>query len=287
MGSVAQLFRFDQFTLVGYNSRRIFKYPIHAILSEVGRSSSDFAQNDHALRKAFPKMADELTMTAQPRKVIGKQVNQLRRAGQIPVIVYGSHIDQPIPLQIDEKTLKTIVAKAGHNRLIRLTLDSGTPRLVLTREVQRNPLTGRITHVDLQEVSMTEKITTEIPLVLVGTSPAVQRSEGLLIHGIGNVQIRALPGDLVNTIEVDVSALNAVNQSLFVSDLKPGDKIEILTPRDEMVAKVVPLKEEVITEEVPAPAAAEVEVIGKGKKEEEEVPEGGAAATPAAAEAKK
>ncbi len=230
-------------------------------------------------------MAEELTMTAQTRTVIGKQVNQLRRTGQIPVIVYGSHVDRPLPLQIDEKTLKTIVAKAGHNRLIRVSLDGGTTRLVLTREVQRNSLTGRITHVDFQEVSMTEKITTEIPLVLVGTSPAVTRSEGLLIHGIGTVQIRALPGDLVNTIEVDVAPLNAVNQSLFVSDLKVGDKIEILTPRDEMVAKVVPLKEEVITEEVPAPAAGEVEVIGKGKKEEEEVPEAGAPAP--AAEAKK
>ncbi len=230
-------------------------------------------------------MAEELTMTAQTRTVIGKQVNQLRRTGQIPVIVYGSHLEQPLPLQIEEKTLKTIVAKAGHNRLIRVSLDGGTTRLVLTREVQRNPLTGRITHADFQEVSMTEKITTEIPLVLVGTSPAVTRSEGLLSHGIGNVLIRALPGDLVNTIEVDVSSLESVNQSLFVSDLKPGDKIEILTPRDEMVAKVVPLKEEVITEEVPAPAAGEVEVIGKGKKEEEEVPEGGTAAP--AAETKK
>ncbi len=230
-------------------------------------------------------MADELTMTAQTRTVIGKQVNQLRRAGQIPVIVYGSHLDKPLPLQMDEKSLKTIVAKAGHNRLIRVSLDGGTTRLVLTREVQRNSLTGRITHVDFQEVSMNEKITTEIPLVLVGTSPAVQRTEGLLIHGIGNVQIRALPSDLVNTIEVDVSSLDAVNKSLFVSDLKPGDKIEILTPRDEMVAKVVPLKEEVIVEEAPAPSAAEVEVIGKGKKEEEEVPEGGAPAP--AAETKK
>ncbi len=230
-------------------------------------------------------MAEELTMTAQTRTVIGKQVNQLRRQGQIPVIVYGSHVDQPLPLQIEEKALKNIVAKAGHNRLIRVSLDSGGTRLVLTREVQRNPLTGRITHVDFQEVSMTEKITTEIPLVLVGTSPAVTRSEGLLIHGIGSVQIRALPGDLVNTIQVDVTSLETVNQSLFVSDLKVGDKIEVLTPREEMVAKVVPLKEEVITEEVPAPAAAEVEVIGKGKKEEEEVPEAGAAAP--AAEPKK
>lgn len=228
-------------------------------------------------------MPDEIVLTAEPRTVIGKQVSALRRAGSVPAILYGTHLESPIPLKIDEKTLKLVISKAGHNRLIRLTLDSGAPRLVLAREVQRNPITGRIVHVDLQEVSMTEKITTEVPLSLVGTSPAVSRGEGLLIHGIDAVQIRALANELITVIEVDVSSLNDLNQSLFVSDLKVGENIEILTPRDEMVAKVVPVKEEVITEAVPA-AAAEVEVIGKGKKEEE-VPEG--AEAPAGGEAKK
>lgn len=226
---------------------------------------------------------EEILLTAQPRQVIGKQVNQLRRAGLIPAVLYGSHLDQAIALQVEERVLKQVVAKAGHNRLIKLTIDSGAPRRVLTRELQRNPLTGRLIHVDFQEVSMTEKITTEVPLVLVGTSPAVTRGEGLLIHGIDSVQVRALPTELISNIEVDVSGLAELNQSLFVRDLQVSDKIEILTPRDEMVAKVVPVKEEVITEEVPV-AAAEVEVIGKGKKEEEEIPEGEA---PAAAEAKK
>ncbi len=226
---------------------------------------------------------EEILLTAQPRQVIGKQVNQLRRAGSIPAVLYGSHLDKAIPLQIEEKVLKQVVAKAGHNRLIKLTVDSAAPRLVLAREVQRNPISGRLVHVDFQEVSMTEKITTEVPLVLVGTSPAVTRGEGLLIHGIDSVQVRVLPTELIASIEVDVSGLVELNQSIFVRDLQVSDKIEMLTPRDEMVAKVVPVKEEVITEEVPV-AAAEVEVIGKGKKEEEEIVEGEA---PAAAEAKK
>lgn len=219
-------------------------------------------------------MADDIFLTAQPRKVIGKQVNQLRRSGWVPLVLYGAHLEAPLALQAEERALKQVVHKAGHNRLIKMTVDSDTPRLVLTREIQRNSLSGRIIHVDFQEVSMTERITTAVPLTLVGTSPAVTRGEGLLIHGIDKVQIRALPGDLVDTIEVDVSSLNDLNQSLFVSDLKVSDKIEIITPREEMVAKVVPVKEEVITEAVPV-AAAEVEVIGKGKKEEE-VPEGAA-----------
>ncbi|MEW5717887.1 MAG: 50S ribosomal protein L25 [Chloroflexota bacterium] len=226
---------------------------------------------------------EEIFLTAQPRTVIGKQVNAMRRAGTIPAVLYGKHLDQPLALQVEEKALQSVVAKAGHNRLIKLTVDTGTPRLVLAREVQRNPMSGRIVHVDLQEVLMTEKITTPVPLVLVGTSPAVTRGEGLLIHGIDTVQIRVLPGDLIPQIEVDVSGLENLNQSLFVKNLKVSDKIEVLTPGDEMVAKVVPVKEEVITAEAPV-AAAEVEVIKKGKIEEE----GAEGEAPAAgAEAKK
>jgi len=213
-------------------------------------------------------MAEEYLLTAEPRTVRGKQVGQLRRAGSIPAILYGSHIETPLPLKLDEKTLKQVIAKAGRNRLIKLTVDTGAVRLVLARDVQRNPLTGRIIHVDFQEVSMTEKLTTEVPLVLTGTSPAVTRGEGLLIHGIDTVQVRLLPTDLIPNIEVDVSGLESLNQSLFVKDLKVSDKIEVLTPGDEMVAKVVPVKEEVIAVEAPV-AAAEVEVIKKGKIEEE------------------
>jgi large subunit ribosomal protein L25 len=213
-------------------------------------------------------MAEEYLLTAEPRTVRGKQVSQLRRAGSIPAILYGSHVQTPLPLKIEEKTLKQVIARAGQNRLITLTIDSSAPRLVLTREVQRNPLTGRIVHVDFQEVSMTEKLTTEVALVLIGTSPAVMRGEGLLIHGLNTVQIRVLPTDLIPQIEVDVSGLESLNQSIYVKDLKVSEKIEILTPGDEMVAKVVPVKEEVIAVEAPV-AVAEVEVIGKGKKEEE------------------
>jgi large subunit ribosomal protein L25 len=151
---------------------------------------------------------------------------------------------------------------------------------VLTREVQRNTLTGRIVHVDFQEVSMTEKITTPVSLTLVGTSPAVTRGEGLLIHGIESVEIRVLPTDLIPEIQVDVSVIESLNQSLFVKDLKVDAQIEILTPGDEMVAKVVPVKEEVIAIEAPV-AAGEVEVIKKVREEEE-----GEGEAPAAAEVK-
>jgi large subunit ribosomal protein L25 len=178
-----------------------------------------------------------------------------------------------------------VVAKAGRNRLIKLTVENGAPRLVLTRQVQREPISRKILHVDFQEVSMTEKISTDVPLVLVGTSPVVTRGDGLLIHGLVSVLIRVLPGDLIPSIEVDVSGLEILNQSLFVKDLKVGDKIEILTSPEEMIAKVVPAVEEVIAAEAPV-ATTEVEVIKKGKIEEEGAEGEAGAAPPAAGGAK-
>jgi large subunit ribosomal protein L25 len=226
---------------------------------------------------------EEILLTAQPRSVIGKQVNALRRGGNVPAVLYGKQLDVPLNLQIDEKTLKLVVAKAGGNRLIKLTIDSAAPHLVLAREVQRNSISGRIVHVDFHQVSMTEKISTDVPLVLVGTSPAVTRGEGLLIHGIATVRIRVLPTELISQIEVDVTSLESLNQSLFVKNLKVGDNILVLTPGEEMVAKVVPVKEEVIAAEAPV-ATAEVEVIKRSKIEEE----GAEGETPAAGgEAKK
>jgi large subunit ribosomal protein L25 len=213
-------------------------------------------------------MADEIQLDAQPRTVKGKQVKQLRHSGIIPLVLYGGHIDSS-SLQAEERVLRAVLARAGHNRLIYLNLGDPTPRVVLAREIQREPITGRLLHVDLQEVSLTEKMTVDVPIVLRGTPPAVARGEGLLIHGLERVSIRLLPTDLIPEIVVDVSILNNVNDALHVSDLQVRDRIEMLTPPDEMIAKIIPVKEEVITEEVPV-TTAEVEVIGKGKKEEEE-----------------
>jgi large subunit ribosomal protein L25 len=231
-------------------------------------------------------MADEIQLNAQSRTLTGKKVKQLRRNGVVPIVLYGGHIKSS-SLQAEERSLSSVLTRAGHNRLIYLNLGDAAPHIVLARQIQREPISGRLLHVDLQEVSLTEKMTLDVPIALRGTSPAVTRGEGLMIHGLEAVSIRVLPTDLIPEIVVDVSVLNNVNDTLHVSDLKVNDNIEILTTPDEMIAKIIPVKEEVITEEVPA-AVAEVEVIGKGKKEEEEAaPAEGAKTTEPAKEEKK
>ncbi|MBI3912981.1 MAG: 50S ribosomal protein L25 [Chloroflexi bacterium] len=219
-------------------------------------------------REAFNLM-EEILLTAQPRTVKGKQVSQLRRADWIPAVLYGRHLEKTVSIQIEEKLLRQVIVKAGHNRLIKLTVENdGGERLVLTREIQRNSISGKFVHVDFQEVSMTEKIHTQIPIVLAGTSPVVTRGEGVLIHGIDSLDVRVLPADLVPNFLVDVSVLVELHKSLLVGDLQLGEQFEIMTARTEMIAKVVPVKEEVIETVAPV-ATTEVEVIKKGKIEEE------------------
>ncbi len=213
-------------------------------------------------------MAEEILLTVKPREIVGKQVRALRREGWIPLSVYGAHV-QARNMQVEERALRQVLNKAGSNRLIRLDTGDGGQHVVITREIQREPISGKFWHVDFMEISMTEKMEIDIPISLQGTPPITKTGEGLLIHGLEAVTVRVLPTDLIPEIVVDVSGLLNLNDALHVSDLKLGDKFEILTNPEEMLAKVIPVKEEVVATEAPV-ATAEVEVVGKAKKEEEE-----------------
>lgn len=217
---------------------------------------------------------EEYTLNAQPRTITGKQVRQLRRQGLVPGVVYGHHID-PMAVQIDELALQQLLRRVGGNQLIKLQVaDDDATRTVLLREVQREPIKRRPLHVDLYEVVMTERIRTEIPVIFTGTSPAVESGEGLLQHGAETVEVECLPGNLIQSIEIDVSRLTELDQEITVGDLQLRDEIEILSDPATPLARVLPVQEEVIEEVeevVPeaAPAAeAEVEAVPAEEAEE-------------------
>jgi large subunit ribosomal protein L25 len=212
---------------------------------------------------------EQITLSAQLRTVTGKQVRQLRREGWIPAVVYGHHT-APVSLQIEERALRRVLQRAGSNQLIRLQIgESETPHMVLLREVQREPIKRQPLHVDLYEVVMTERIRTEVPVVFVGTSPIVKRGDGLLYHGVEAVEVECLPADLISHIEVDVSNLTEMDQEITVGDLQLGDKYEILSDPHEVLARVIPVEEEVVEEAAPQ-AEAEVEVVSRKAEEAEE-----------------
>jgi large subunit ribosomal protein L25 len=209
-------------------------------------------------------------LMGERRSAVGKGVaRKLRQAGRIPA-VYSGRGEEPIVLVVGLKDLQDVIARAeGSNVIVDLKVDgSGSgDRKALIREIQRDPVGGHILHLDLQHISLTERIVVEVPIVLLGIATGVKDGGGILEHLLREVEVECLPTDIPSRLEVDVSALN-IGDSLHVSDLK-ADRVEILTEADRAIATVVPPT--VLEEAKPAEegAAAEPELV-KEKKEDAE-----------------
>lgn len=196
-------------------------------------------------------------LVVDPRKIIGKDSKKLRRAHLLPAIVYGFGVE-PTPVELDQKEMERVYLHAGSNALIDLKIgESAQPRKVFIREVQRNPINHRLIHVDFMAVNLRVETTATISLVLVGEAPAVENKEGVLLHALEHVQIRALPTDIPPFIEVDISSLDEVDKAIHVSDLKLPPNVEVLTPGEELVAKIAAMR--VTAEETAEDEAAEAE----------------------------
>ena len=213
-------------------------------------------------------MADAIVLNAAVRTAVRVGVKALRRSGQVPAVVYGHKI-APTSIQLDARELTNVVRKAGRNRLITLTIkDIAAPKMVLTREIQRDAIKLTIKHVDFYEVSMTEKINAEVRIICVGESADVKSGAGVLLQEMDVLAIRCLPGDLIESITIDVSGL-AIDKMIRVRDLPVPATVEVMDPLEEEVVRVTRFIE-VKEEEVVVAEAPEVEIIEKGKKEEEE-----------------
>ncbi|MBN1886607.1 MAG: 50S ribosomal protein L25 [Thermoflexales bacterium] len=219
---------------------------------------------------------EQFELAVSPRTITGKQVKSLRRQGQTPAIIYGRHVE-PMPLQMDTRTFKKVLAKAGASHLIRLTIEGrAEPELALVRQVHREPISGNFYHVDFLAVSMSERIRLSVPVIIDGESTPVTRGEGLLLQTMNEIEIECLPGDLIDAVHVDVSGLTAVGMEITVKDMigSLGSGVQVLAELDEAVVRINAMRvEEEVVEAVPAEVVTEVEVITKGKVEEEEAAE--------------
>jgi large subunit ribosomal protein L25 len=199
-----------------------------------------------------------------------EQVGKARAAGQIPGVLYG-HGETPVALAVEKGEFE--IALRGHkggNAIVNLAVSGGSGVTALVRDVQYDPLSRAIVHLDFQHISLTEQIEVEVVLHFVGIPVGVKDGGGILEHSIRTLEVRCLPTSIPAHIDVDVTAMN-VGDSLHVRDLKP-EGFDIVTDGDVTIAAVVlPAAEEVATPaEGAAPATAEPEVVGaKGKKDEE------------------
>jgi large subunit ribosomal protein L25 len=189
------------------------------------------------------------------RNVLGKKVRALRRQGQTPANIYGHRLDS-VAVQVQTDELLHTLKAAGRNDLVYLQVD-GEERPTFVKQIQRNPVTDVILHVDFLQISLKEKVRLDVAIHLTGVAPAVETYAGILVHGLTSVTVEALPTEVPSFIELDVSGLVSFDETLHVSDLRAPAGVEILTDADVVVAKVAPPAVEVV-EEVAEPEEGEV-----------------------------
>ena len=197
-------------------------------------------------------MADTQKIGIRTRTVTGKRVSRLRREGVLPGVVFGGHKDST-PVETDLKEFERGYRRWGNTTLISLEGLPEGEQPALIHDVSRSTLTGQLLHVDFLRVSLTEKVHAEVPLHFVGESPAV-KGGGVLVHAKSEVNVEAFPQDIPHAIDVDLSKLLEIDDSLYVRDLiVDTTKVELLDDADDLLVRVVPVR---IEEEAPAPAAA-------------------------------
>jgi large subunit ribosomal protein L25 len=211
-------------------------------------------------------MADQINLAAEPRVNVGFGVKALRRSGKVPAVVYGHRIAAS-HIQLDLREVSNTLRKAGRNSLITLNVNgAGAPKMVLTKEVQRDAIKRTIQHIDFYEVSMTEKIRAMIKVVLEGTPADVKSGTGVLLNELSLLEIECLPSQLFDSVTINIADMK-IDDVVRVKDIVLPEGVAMLEdPEDEVLrlTRFVEAKVEEVTTET-----AEVEVIEKGKKEEE------------------
>jgi large subunit ribosomal protein L25 len=209
------------------------------------------------------------SLAAQPREISGKRVATLRRAGQLPGVVFGHGLDST-SVSVDAHDFELLRRRTGQNALVDLSIGGEKAQPVLIHGVQVHPVTRRPLHVDLFLVRMTEELTVDVPLVSIGLSTAVETDGGTLLHALESVRVKALPDHLPQSIEYSIESLVDFDTTIHVRDLDIPSDVTLLTDPDEVVAKVQAPRVEVEEEPVVAEGAEgeEAEAEGEGEAAE-------------------
>ena len=207
----------------------------------------------------------KVELNVSPRPILGKKVKRLRREGIIPGNVYGRALES-VAIQVSKDDLVRVVRTAGRNEIIYLRLDGEEPRPTFVRQIQRNPVTDAILHVDFYQISLAEKVRMDVPVALVGTAPAEQTYGGTLLHSLDSIAVEGLPTDIPSVIEVDVSGLEEIDAAIHVAELSVTGQVTVLTDPEMVVAKIAPPH---VEKEVEEEVEEEEEVVEEEGPEEE------------------
>ena len=216
----------------------------------------------------------EVTLEVARREGVGKGVaKKLRAAGKVPGVVYGGH-REPVAIEVDRKAITDLISKSDHGvRSIFLLKLAGTDsqRHAMIKDMQIDPIKGKLDHIDFVRVVMDEVVRLTIPVHLNGT-PAGVKEGGIVDWQVRDLHVETLPGNIPDSIEVEIGGLN-LHEYIRISELKLPEGVKVLDDEERVVVGVTHAKVEAVAEEAAATDAtatpAEPEVIKKGKVDEE------------------
>lgn len=203
-------------------------------------------------------------LQAQERIKLGKESKKLRAEGYIPAELYGRGVEN-IHIKVKEKDFNKALKEAGESTIVTVVLE-GAQYPVLIHDIQRDLLGEKVTHIDLYRVKMDEEVATYVPIKFIGEAPAVREFGGVLVKSLEEVEIEALPADLPHALEVDLSILKELHQSIHIKDIALPKGVKVLIDEETAVATIT---EQRVEEEAPPEADQEVIVEGEEKKSEE------------------
>ncbi|MCL0049352.1 50S ribosomal protein L25 [Dehalococcoidia bacterium] len=178
-----------------------------------------------------------MELEVENRTTLRKKVKALRRSGMTPANIFGHAIESQA-VQVNTAKAEKVLSRAGSTHMIALKSPSSRKiRRVLVKDVQRDPISGRLFHIDFYEVRMQDKVKVEVPLLFQGESPTAQRTDLVLVENLRAVEVECLPGDIPENIAIDLSRLAQAGDHILVRDLKV-DGVTILTHAEEVIARV-------------------------------------------------
>lgn len=176
-------------------------------------------------------MGEKLTLTLEPRSAQGKKVAKLRAQGIVPGVIYGHGIE-PVSVQVPENIMEKVFRQAGTYTPVHIALE-GKRRITMIKEVDRDPVRHAIRHVSFHAVRANEPVTAEVPIHLVGEGESEAEKNGLIVlQALDKIEVRALPMDLPDAIEISIQELKAPGDKITLADAKLPSDVEFVEHDD-------------------------------------------------------
>lgn len=214
-----------------------------------------------------------MQINAKLREKTGKSSKSLRQNRQLPAVIFGKHLTS-IPVVVDYEAFNKVYSAVGETSLVELLLDGQAAQQILIKDVQTNPVTDKYLHAGFYKVNMSEKITAQIPVELVGEekNPLLKSGEAVMLTLLNEIEVECLPGYLPSHFTIDVSTLTEVGQGITVAELSyDKEHVQLNAEDEELIVKLdypeMQQEEEEVTE---AEALEKIEATAEKKEEETE-----------------